>query len=209
MIKVLPLHFIPLLLVAMLACPGCSGKDPEYQGKTVSVWVSLLKNPDSEVKQNATNVLAELVSKDPKDPTVIRALIHGMKNGNYAAADMLSFIGKDAGDLTPEVVEGLAETMKKKGDLSTRLAAARALPTFGSATGPAIPALIEMLKDDNPVIRESAAETLGRLPVDLAKQATPQLLAVAKNNNFTSVQQRALETLRIVDPEALRKAGGS
>jgi HEAT repeat protein len=204
--KVLPLYAIPLLLPAMLLSSGCGTKDPEYQGKTVSAWVSALEDPDPQVKQTAADTLVSIINTDPN---AIKTLIAGMKNGNYAAADMLGFIGKDAGPLTPDVVQGLADTIKKKGNLSTRLAACRALPKFGSATGPAVPALIEMLKDESPVIREMGAETLGKLPVDLAKQASSALLALAKNDSNLGVQQKALETLRIVDPEVLKKAGGA
>ncbi len=203
--KVLPIFALPLLLLAVLLCPGCGNKDPEYEGKTVSGWVAALEDPDPEVKQKAANTLVDLVNKNPD---VIKNIIDGMKHGNYAAADMLGFIGKNAGPQTNAVVVALGETMKSKGNLSTRLAASRALPRFGDATGPAIPSVIEMLKDENSIIREMAAETLGKLPIDLAKQASPALMNVAKND-VLAVQQKALETLRIIDPDALKKAGGS
>jgi hypothetical protein len=203
--KDLSLFAFPLLGI-VLVLPGCSGKDPEYQGKTVSGWVMALEDPDPEVKGTAANILGDLVGKDR---TLIRPIIQGMKNGNYAAAELLGDIGKDAGPLTPEVVQAMGDTMKTKGNLSARLAAIRAVPKFGTEAGPAVPALIVMLKDETSAIREMAAETLGKLPVELARQASPALLNVARNDHLTSVQVKALETLRIIDPEALKKAGGS
>jgi HEAT repeat protein len=202
--KGLPLFATPLLFSVVLLCPGCGG-EPQYQGKTAAGWVAALEDPDPEVKANAQNILADMASKDK---SVFKTLIQGMKNGNYAAAELLGEIGKDAGPVTEEVVKAMGETMKTKGNLSARLAAARAVSRFGTASGPAIPALIDMLKDDTSAIREMACETLAKLPVELARQATPALMNAAKND-VHAVQVKALETLRIIDPDALKKAGGS
>jgi hypothetical protein len=208
----LPLVFtlaICLPVFLALLVPGCGNKEPEYQGKTVTVWVAALQDPTPEVQSTAREWLT---AESVKDQRVMKALMQGVKTGNYAAAELLGEVAHDAPPaMIPEMVQVLAETTRNKGsNISVRLAAAKALPKFGAAAGPAVPALIDMLKDDtNYTLRERAAECIGNLPPNLAQQATPALLAAAKTDSIPAVQFKAHEVLRTVDPEALKRLGGN
>lgn len=208
----LPLPFrlvlsAPVLLPLMVT--GCGAREPEYQGKPATVWVAALQDANPKVQAVARDWVG---SESLKEPKIMSALVLGLKQGNYAAAELMGEIAHDAPPaLIPEMVQALGETARDRGsNISVRLAAARALPKFGAAAGPALPALVDMLRDDtNYTIREVAAENIGKLPPNLAQQATQPLLVAAKTDSVPAVQFKAAEVLRVVNPEALKQAGGN
>jgi len=198
---------LPIMLAFLV--PGCGSSDPQFQGKSATMWVAALEDPNPEVQGTAKEWLASEAVKNQK---VANALIHGVKLGNFAAAELMGELAHDVPPvMAPDMVQVLAETVRNKGsNISVRLAAAKALPKFGVAAGPAVPALIDMLRDDtNYTLRERAAESIGGLPRNLAQQATQALLTAAKTDSTPAVQFKAVEVLRVVNPEALKQAGGN
>ncbi len=194
-----------LPICALLFLSGCGG-EPNYNGKPAIFWVAGLEDPDPEIRASANAILLETAAQDRN---VINALLTGIKNGNSVAPDILGEVAPNIDPAAvPDIIKVLGDTVQGKGNLSVRMAAARTIPKFGRAAGPAVPALVAMLKDDTAaVLREKAAETLGQIPHDLAKVATPDLMRAAKTD-VLSVQHEALKTLRAIDPEALQKATG-
>jgi HEAT repeat protein len=189
-----------LVLLAVLLFLGCNARDQEYQGKPLSYWINALEDPTQRTE--AGNLLAEISAKDNN---VVPRLIQSVKNGSYAAAELLGRIGP-VGDHTKHVVTALGDAVKTKagGNVSQRRAAARALEKFGPAARDAVPALIEMLKDKDILVREQAAETLGKLPRDIARPAVPALKEVAESwTTDVGVRHKAMEALKQIDPDAL------
>lgn len=198
------------LLAALLAVAtfGCGAKESEYHGKTVSVWVQELDQGPPAGQAAAANLLTEV---GKVDPSALRSLTAGVKNGSFGAADVLGKIGTSAANgQTKECVVALAEGMKMKGNArnSLRLACARAVPRFGKASKEAVPALLEMLRDEDPIMRAQAAKTLGQMPPEAAQEAVNALLLAARTDQAPDVQLSATEAIRALDPAALEQPKG-
>jgi len=193
------------LLVALLAVEliGCGVKESEYQGKPVSAWVQALDQGSAPARAQASNVLTQA---GKVDPTVINGLVAALKKGSIGAADVLGRIGPAAaGGQGKEAVLALGHEVTVKGNArnSLRLACARAIGKFGMAGKEGVPGLLEMLKDDDPLLREQAAETLGQLPPDAVRAAIGPLLVVARTDQAINVQQTAIAAVKAIDPSAI------
>jgi HEAT repeat protein len=186
----------PVFLALFLA--GCGSGEREYGDQPLSFWIAALEGTDLGMQNSAKDLLAQIGNSDPM---VVPKLCQLVKKGNYAAAEVLGRIGP-VGDQTKVVVQTLAESVKNKNhSSSTRIAAAKALPRFSVDAKEAVPAVLEMLKDSNAILRAQAAETLGQIP-GVGKEATPALLEARKDTNL-SVRAAAIKALERTDPEAL------
>jgi HEAT repeat protein len=190
-------RLVPLCFTLVLV--GC-GSEPQVQGRPVSQWIGALDAGDP----NASKVLVEAGSKDK---AVVHQLLAAVKRGSFAAIETLAKIGPaPMGDDVKDVVAALSDAVKKKKNLSLRLAAARALPKFGPPAKEATPALIEMLQDPDPVVKVQAAETLGKIP-GVGKEAVGPLLQAIREPAL-DVKHAAIDALKNIDPEAAERAMG-
>jgi HEAT repeat protein len=102
--------------------------------------------------------------------------------------------------------EDVARLMKelKSKDVKTRIAAADDLGHIGqikkSYAEPAVPALIETLRDTDAGVRKAAANALGKVDPDV-KLAVPALVDALKDK-APSVRQAAAIALGLIGPEA-------
>lgn len=146
----------------------------------------LIKALDYSVFQVKDNVIQALVEiGKPAVQPLILALEDDRSNLREAAAETLGRI-KD-----PQSIEPLVQLLKDD-DLGIRLTAERSLRDLGK---PAVPSLIEALKNDNNNIRNGAATVLGRMK-DI--RATDPLCRLLKSEHRSD---------RIGAAEALEKIG--
>ena len=106
---------------------------------------------------------------------------------------------KDAGiqDTINTMIENL-----KHADYRVRLAAVDTLETYGRLAEPAIPALVEALRDYNKFVRWSAARTLGRLNPRRADEVVPGLMRLLDDREDPSVRIAAAKALELYGEHA-------
>lgn len=151
----------------------------------------LLKGKDDGVRWSA---IAALVRIDPTTKALVPALttIYA-ESKNSRVASALGYIGAPARAAIPILVESLRENSS---DSISSEAAFRSLRRFGVEVKAAMPALIEMLKDEDASNRWCAVALLGQIGPD-AKAALP-LLRAAVNEEDPNVRiQAALELSKI------------
>lgn len=191
-----------ILLLALLTLPliGCGASEPMYDGQPLAAFIGGIDSPDPAVQNYAKNTM---IAYGAKDQRIVPSLIVSMKGGSYNAANILAQIGPSS-ERKGEVVAALAEVTKThKKNISLRLAATNAMPKFGPDAKPAVPALIEMLGEDDEDMQEQAALTLGKLH-DTAKEAVAPLVQVARTAR-PKAQRAALAALKVIDEEAYNK----
>jgi len=122
-------------------------KDPA----SIEPLVQLLKDNDVGVRMAVGNALAKIGK--PAVPTLVMALTDSRNDVKKIAAETLGKI-KDMESVGPLI------QLLKDDDLGIRLTVERSLKEVGK---PAVPLLIEALKNDNNNIRNGAATVLGRI----------------------------------------------
>ncbi|MBN2453282.1 MAG: HEAT repeat domain-containing protein, partial [Candidatus Omnitrophica bacterium] len=131
--------------------------------------IKALGDKNDDVRKNAAEALGR-IGQAAKDavPALVKAL--GDKNDvvRKNAAETLGRIGPDAKDAVPELIQAVDDIGN---------AAAEAIGKIGL---PAVPALIQALKDKNYFIRDEAAEILGRIG-PAAKAAVPAIIQYMLN----------------------------
>ena len=167
------------LLLALVAA-SCSS-EPSESGKPLSYWVERLNDRDPHSRKAALGTIGlmgptarsalpaiqtaiddpegsvgcealmtyQIVSKDTLDwAPVLRALSQGPPLTRDCAAIALSKGGRRA---VPELIKALADP-----DASVRADSARSLGGIGADAAPALPALLELRKDDHPDVVQAA-----------------------------------------------------
>jgi HEAT repeat protein len=171
---------------------GCSS-EPTEDGKPLSFWIQRLRDREPQSRQHALGAIAamgpaaraalpairsaiddpdgsvgcdalmtyQIVSKDTIDwAPVVRALAKGERGTRGCAASVLS---KGRGQGVPALIAALADP-----EPGVRAAAARSLGWIGADAASALPALIELGKDDHPDVVQAAG-----IAAMLIRQAAP------------------------------------
>lgn len=108
----------------------------------------------------------------------------------------------------PENDPGIQGTIRamianlKHPDYRVRLASVDTLETFRNQAAPAIPALVEALRDYNKFVRWSAARALGRLNPRRADEVVPGLMRMLDDREDPSVRIAALQALELYGEHA-------
>src|SRR5439155_27109601 len=110
------------------------------------------------------------------------------------AATVLAAIGPPAKAAVP----ALAETLREKKTSTVPSNASRALGKIGA---PAVPKLIEALKDKQAHVRELAASALKDIGPP-ARPAVPALIVIAKEQKALMARLFAIDALGRIGPEA-------
>jgi HEAT repeat protein len=95
-------------------------------------------------------------------------------------------VGADPATLIPRLIDGIKDEREQ-----IRHAAVNGLLTLPSAQKPVVGALVTVLQDPNPTLRERAAYVLGRLG-DYAAPAVPAMIVAASQPNAPAAFQDAL-----------------
>ncbi len=152
---------------------------------------------DEDLCDEATVALRRIGADASTVPALIELLKHKTPRSRQLTAKVLSYIGTDAKDAVPALIQSLQ-------DEHTRQFAIHALGRIGSEAKAAVPALTQLLKNEVYYIRAGAAEALGRIGSD-AKSSVAELVK-ALNDDNPQVRRFAAEALKKIDPDAQQKA---
>ncbi len=141
--------------------------EPFFNGRPASTWGWRLRDANPHTQEEARQALAG------GGPTAVPVLIHlvRQKGGweaaelRWTAAELLGEIGPEAG---PAAADALSDALADP-DGHVRAVAAEALGRVGPLTPRVVPALIDRLKDDDPIpavraLAHSGAEGLAAVP---------------------------------------------
>ncbi len=87
------------------------------------------------------------------------------------------------------------------GDTDAKVAALAEISKLGPEAGPALAKIVPLLKDEDPVVRRTAAFTLGAMG-PAAKSAVPDLKALLETEDRDQLTAAA-NALRSIDPSAM------
>ena len=178
--------------------------------QAVRIFIAALKDPDVRVRWIATFALGELESEAE---TVVPKLIEMAKNATelVPVGDLIQF--RPFADRGQYYFLGPS----RKGGDPLRIAALQALGAFGRAAAPAVPALVDALRDPDLRIRWFAIETLALIGPE-AKAAVPKLIEALRSKDVAEAGMlRGLGTfmfrqmddgpIRLIAAEALGRIG--
>jgi HEAT repeat protein len=217
------MRFCNLFLVVVLALgttvangqvPHAEDKTPEMKksaqpldGKTMYEWMKVLKDSkDPGVKVRAIHAL-QFYGKDARE--VVSGIIAALRDADASvrvnSAIALGLIGLDARDLK-NGIDGLIHLLTFDPEGIVRFQAARALGRLGSDSAPAIPALVNQIKNPRASeLRSAVAYALGSAGWDREKGPDPRaihaLLSVL-NDISHDVRMEALFSLIVLGPPA-------
>lgn len=136
-------------------------------------------------------------------PELRAALKHRSAVVRRGATEALGRIGPEAAVALPELIGGFADRAEvgagfAGGAMPLRQAAIRAVSRIGK---PAVPPLIEALKDAEPLVRAGAAEALGRVGPEAKVAVAPLLRLVDDPAQPAAVRGAARAALKVLDPD--------
>jgi HEAT repeat protein len=138
-------------------CLGCAPqREPSYDGKPLSHWEATAQSKNREDRAAAAKALGEI---GPDGLPGLTKLLRDRDNHTKAMAGLA--IARMGAKAVPRLIELL-----RSPDDGTRLGAALALRHVDPGAQPAVPALTELLQDDNPNVRAAAARTLRLLALE-------------------------------------------
>jgi len=110
------------------------------------------------------------------------------------------FVGCKGGESTPKVDVSAATKGLKSSEVEARVNACTELAKAGPGAAAAVPDLIPLIKDPDPLVRRLAVYALGQIGPK-ASSAIPAIKE-SLNDRDNSVVQNAVIALRAIDPNA-------
>lgn len=172
-------------------------KEPRYQGKSLSAWVSALGDKDPKVRVQAVGAIQ---SFGPRAKAAIPRLIPLLKDPQEnicnVTADALFAIGAEA---IPALIEATKSKEEGYYDWILRIGAIRVLAKHKPKEKTALPAIIEATKHNDPRTREIAVAVLSQCATDSPTALDAVIRALEDEDN--SVSDRAGCALTYFGPE--------
>ncbi len=171
---------------------------PDAQ-RAIPALFKVLKDSDENLARDAAQALRAIGAPSRDDlPLLIAGLRDNSPRVRGYAVEALGKMGPEARSAVPNLVQLLKV---KETDPELRQQAARCLGQIGAAAATeGVPALSEALKDSEVVVREAAAEALGKFGGQ-ARTAASSLIAVLADKE-TTVHRAALAALALIGPDA-------
>lgn len=171
---------------------------PDAQ-RAIPALFKALKDSDENLARDAAQALRAIGAPSRDDlPLLIAGLRDNSARVRGYAVEALGKMGPEARSAVPNLVQILKA---KETDPELRQQAARCLGQIGAAAATGgVPALSEALKDSEAVVREAAAEALGKFGGQ-ARTAAPSLIAVLDDKE-TTVRRAALAALALIGADA-------
>jgi HEAT repeat protein len=199
------LGLVGLLLVPPASVPA---DDPEFNGRKMSAWLSMLQEDKLPRKRRAAVVaLSQIVATSSltvQDQDTIYTLI-GKVMRNDTSEGVREQAANVLGQLKPDSVnavkaaEDMVEALRAEKDLAVRRELIAGVIRFGKLAKDAVRPLTLLLKDADPATRALAADALGRFSGD-AKDAIGDLLPLLKDAD-KSVNLAAVFAIGRVQPD--------
>jgi HEAT repeat protein len=162
----------------------------------VPVLIELLRDSSPEVRWHAAELLGQAGPAERGDSATQEALVRALQDDDphvrAVAASSLSVLG----GASPAAIPVLRDMLTT----GERLAALRALTRYGPDAEPAMPRLVELLKDKDSEVRWRAAMTLGK--IGPAARGTVPALVAALQDEDALVREHAAEALGDIGPDA-------
>lgn len=173
--------------------PSFDGDEPVFEGKSVSEWFAMLKDPNGSFMGPEIRALAQLGRQSEAVVPILVELLDDQNRGVRAkAAVVLGEIGPQAKTAVP----ALLETLKKHPDGFI----AMSLRRLGPDADTVLPTLVEMLRNENPEVRIAAANVLAEFGPQ-AKAAAPALTNM-RNDKDERVRTQTAVALWKIDQQA-------
>ncbi|MBX3399989.1 MAG: HEAT repeat domain-containing protein [Gemmataceae bacterium] len=199
MIRVVLLSILTLAIVLPLR----AADEPNFNGRTLSEWLAILKDDSLVRKRKAALVaLGQMVAGDEETrkkamPGIAKAL---KVDGNAGVrAQAAALMGQQPIESAALVVGDLAEALRSEKESDVRKELAVAAGKFGRLSGSAVLPLADVLKDPKPETRAAAADALGRIGKE-ARKAAPYVVPLTKDAD-RAVRFAAVFALGRLDPD--------
>jgi HEAT repeat protein len=191
------------LFAALVAAPAV-GQEPEFNGRKLSEWATVLKDDPTPRKRRAAVVALGQIAADNKEalPAILGVVGKALKTDAHPAVREQAAVvlgQQKVEDAGVAAVADLTESLRIEKETAVRREVAAALGRFGKVAKPAVTPLTEALKDPDTAVRAAAADALGRIGPD-ARKAAADLLILVKDQP-RPVRQAAVFALGRVDPE--------
>lgn len=221
---------LALLLIAAIAgildpkrrLLGRINGEPFFQDRPASAWRDDLAQPDGTRPSEAYEVL--VAAKAEAVPICVWVLRNKSNNeARWRVVDVLAKIGQDAMPAAPELVVALSDSdplirgvaIRAIGELHPDVPGAvaglvnqfpdanaiRAVSNFGAKGAEAVPALTNLLKDNDPTIRWQALRTLGKIH-EPSLPALDEMIRLAGEDPDPLVREHAAEAIGDIGPTA-------
>jgi HEAT repeat protein len=156
---------------------------------------------DSRLSWHGGVALLEIDPESAKKaiPAIVLALRIGNDEAIRETLRLLPTLGPEAKLIIPDMVELLSTVH----DADARQTAITALARIGIAAENALPSVLRVLDDPDPIIRARAAECVGHIGAT-AKEATPKLQRLLTDDD-ESVRKAASEALKAIAPESEKR----
>ncbi len=194
-------------LVLAPAAPA-RAEDPEFNGRKMSAWLSMLQEDKLPRKRRAAVVaLSQIVAAsfftDTATAEIYTLIGKVMRNDasegvREQSANVLGQIKPDSGH-APKAAENMVEALRAEKDLAVRKELIAGVIRFGKLAKDAVRPLTLLLKDADPTTRALAADALGRFAGD-AKESIADLLPLLKDSD-KAVKLAAVFAVGRVQPD--------
>jgi HEAT repeat protein len=200
-----------LLVLGLSATVRADDNNPEHNGKTMSVWITMARENDAPRLRRIAVASLSAIGQDslPKVRRevcvalgkVFRSDSSGIvrAEAGKALGDISTELMKDASGDTGSVVIDLAEGLRVEKEVEPKRTGAFAIGRFGTLGKSGVSSLTALLADKDAVVRENAANSLGRIGGE-SKTATDDLLKMLTAAEVP-VRRAAVFALGRIEPE--------
>ncbi|MCX8140265.1 MAG: HEAT repeat domain-containing protein [Gemmataceae bacterium] len=200
--------FALLLLFPLVLGLGSEGRltarlaaqEPEYQGKKASLWLDMLANDASVRKRALAAEAAGRLWQEHRYTEALAGILRAVRVDRSAAVRLTAaqvLAGLPERDLRACTKE-LAEALSAEKDSRVRRELALLLARHEELARPAVPGLVQALRDPQAAVRAAAAEALAVAGPE-AKSAAAELVTLLRDSD-PAVRRAAVRALGRIEP---------